>query len=104
MPQQVDPRQLLEQIVIALVDNGEVVEVKDESPGTKVAMMTIKVDDREYGRVIGKQGKTIAALRDIFVAVCAAQGRKGMIEVLDKKSRFNRGEQRQAVRDERTAR
>lgn len=68
--------ELLHAIVARLVeaDDFEVNEVAIEDEGGGV-LLEIVVPDDQKGRVIGKQGRTIQALRTVFGAVGAREGR-----------------------------
>jgi hypothetical protein len=43
----------------------------------------IRCDERDVGKVIGKSGKTVGALRTIFNSLASKEGRKAIIEVVD---------------------
>ena len=66
---------LLTAIVKRLVEaeTVEIVEVPLE--GEEGVLLEIVVPDNQKGRVIGKQGRTIQALRTVFGAVGAREGR-----------------------------
>ena len=51
----------------SLVDKPDNVEV-DEIPGQQTILLALKVDKDDLGKVIGKQGKTAAAMRTIIRA------------------------------------
>jgi predicted RNA-binding protein YlqC (UPF0109 family) len=73
---------LLKAIVRALVDTPSKVQVT-EIKGAKTAIFELRCDDRDVGKVIGKSGKTVGALRTLFTALASKEGRKAVVEVVD---------------------
>jgi predicted RNA-binding protein YlqC (UPF0109 family) len=67
-------------IVQALVDDPEKVVVTDVSGG-QTTLLKISVGPGEAGKVIGKNGRTIEALRTILNAVSAKARRRVVVEV-----------------------
>lgn len=57
-------KKTLEYIIKSLVEKPESVFVKETKEDGKYTL-TLKVDDKDIGKVIGKDGKTIRALRTI---------------------------------------
>lgn len=74
-------KELVRKIVQSLVDFPEEIEIK-ETEGTKARILEIKVSKQDVGKLLGKNGKNINALRDIVSA--ASKGKKHVvIEVLE---------------------
>ncbi len=73
-------KELVEKIVQALVDSPEEVDVK-EIEGTNMKILEIKVSKGDIGKLIGKKGKNISALRRIVAA--AGKGKEYMVEVVE---------------------
>ena len=73
---------LLKAIVRALVDSPSKVQVT-EIKGAKTAIYELRCHDRDVGKVIGKSGKTVGALRTLFAALSSKDGRKAVVEVVD---------------------
>jgi predicted RNA-binding protein YlqC (UPF0109 family) len=71
-------RELVEKIVRALVDAPEEVEVQ-ETEGTNMTLLQVRVSKEDVGKVIGKKGKNINALRTIVAG--AGKGKRYMVEV-----------------------
>jgi predicted RNA-binding protein YlqC (UPF0109 family) len=64
----------------ALVDDPEAVRVTEaEQGGTTVIELFVAPDD--LGKVIGRQGRTAAALRTLAAAAGERHGRKVMLEI-----------------------
>jgi uncharacterized protein len=57
--------ELLEEIVRGLVDRPDQVAVEEEDLGESV-VLHVRVDPDEIGRVIGRQGRTVKALRTLL--------------------------------------
>ena len=74
---------MLEFLARALVDEPDEVEVErfDEDDDTVVLELFVSEDDR--GKVIGRQGRTVKALRAIMRASGAGDGKRILVEVID---------------------
>lgn len=78
-------KQLLEYIIPNIVNHPEDVEIQEvESNG--LTTLTIKVNQEDMGRVIGKSGKVIKAIRQIGRIVAIKKGIRVNIDVLDELS------------------
>lgn len=75
-------KQLLEYIIPNIVNHPEeVVITQEESNG--LITLSIKVNPEDMGRVIGKSGKVIKAIRQIGRIVAIKKGVRVNIDVLD---------------------
>jgi predicted RNA-binding protein YlqC (UPF0109 family) len=72
-------KELVERIVGALVDSPEEIEVQ-ENEGTNMTILQIKVSKQDVGKLIGRKGKNITALRTIIAG--AGKGKRYMVEVV----------------------
>jgi len=72
-------KELVEKLVGALVDSPEEVEVY-ETEGTNMTLVQVKVAKHDVGKLIGKKGKNITALRTIVAG--AGKGKRFMVEVV----------------------
>lgn len=75
-------KELLLTIVKALVDYPEKVEVK-EVGGEQSLILELKVADTDRGKVIGKQGRIIRAIRTIMGCSAAKLNKRVVIEVIE---------------------
>ena len=75
-------KDLLVQIVKALVDYPEKVSVK-EIAGEKAMVLELKVADTDRGKIIGKQGRIIRAIRTIVGCASAKLNKKVVIEIVE---------------------
>lgn len=75
-------RELLEYVVPWLVDNPEAITIEEVEDDRDATVLELTVDPEDVGKVIGKRGRIIRALRTLAKA---AQGEGGniMVEVVD---------------------
>jgi predicted RNA-binding protein YlqC (UPF0109 family) len=76
-------RDLVEFIARALVDSpGDVsVESFEEDDGTTVYELRVAEDD--IGKIIGRNGRTVNALRAVVRAAAVREGRRALVDVVD---------------------
>lgn len=74
-------KDLLEAVVRSLVDNPSEVSVH-EVLGEKSTILELKVNDTDIGKVIGKQGRIINALRTILRSAAVKEGKIVQLELL----------------------
>ena len=75
-----EDRALLAEIARSLVDAPVHVRVEEEQVGPKL-VLRLYVLPTDRGQVIGKRGRTIRALRQLFSAIGMADGRQVVVEV-----------------------
>ena len=75
-------KEMVECVVKKLVDNPDAVKVV-ETGGERTVVVELKVDTKDLGKVIGKQGRTAKALRSLITAVSARAGKKAVLEIID---------------------
>lgn len=73
--------ELVDLIVRRLVTQPEEVAVKEERSETGAILVTIKVAQDDIGRVIGKRGSTINAIRHVAKAASIKSGEKVDVDV-----------------------
>jgi len=75
-------RETIELIVKALVDDEEAVDVRAiEREGT--TRIEVRVAQTDMGKVIGKQGRTVRALRSLAYAAGLKQHRRFVLDVVE---------------------
>jgi uncharacterized protein len=76
-------KELLEYLARQLVDEPDDVEVEqfDEDDGTVVLELSVAEDD--YGKIIGKGGRTANALRTVVKAAAVKEGRRVLVDIVD---------------------
>jgi len=77
------PRQLLEYLAEGLVEDPEAVTVEqfEEDDGTIVLELCVGAED--YGRIIGRGGRTAHALRTVVKAAAAGEGSHVLLDIVD---------------------
>jgi predicted RNA-binding protein YlqC (UPF0109 family) len=77
------PRRLLEYLAEGLVDEPDAVSVEqfEEDDGTIVLELCVGADD--YGRVIGRGGRTAHALRAVVKAAAASEDCRVLVDIVD---------------------
>lgn len=76
-------RDLLEYLARSLVADPEAVRIDqfEEDDGTIV--LELAVGDEDYGRVIGRGGRTAAALRTLVKAAAVKERRRVLVDIVD---------------------
>ncbi|HEU4979015.1 MAG TPA: KH domain-containing protein [Solirubrobacteraceae bacterium] len=76
-------RDLLDGLVRMLVDDPERVSVEqfEEDDGTVV--LELAVADEDYGRIIGRGGRTAHALRTVVKAAAVKEHRRVLVDIVD---------------------
>lgn len=80
-------KDLVEYIVKSLVDFPDQVQVRESESGTTI-IVELSVADADMGRVIGKSGRVINAIRAILQVLATKQGRRVSLELLESDERF----------------
>ncbi len=75
-------RAVLESILAALVDQPDAVRITGLE-GEKTCIFELRCDNRDLGKVIGKKGKTIAAIRTVLNAIASRDGKRALLEVVE---------------------
>lgn len=75
-------KQLVEYIIKALVERPDSIRVA-EIHGRNNIVIEVRCHADDMGRVIGKSGKTIGAVRALLSSIAARHGRKVMLEVVE---------------------
>ncbi|MBU2461884.1 KH domain-containing protein [bacterium] len=75
-------KELAEYIVKSLVDNPEQVKIS-EVESEKTSILEISVASDDIGKVIGKEGRIIKAIRIILTSSSAKKGKRVVVEMID---------------------
>lgn len=75
-------KKLVKQMVAALVDQPRHVKVT-EIKGEKSVVYELRCHEKDVGKVIGRSGKTVGAMRTLLGAIAARDGRRTMLEVVE---------------------
>ena len=72
----------VEMIIKNIVDDAEAVDVREvEKGGTTLIEIRVAPDD--MGKVIGRQGRTVRALRSLLHAVSTKQEHRYILEIVE---------------------
>ena len=74
-------KQVLETIIRNIVENQDAVSINEKEEAEKITY-EVKVDDKDMGRVIGKQGKVANSIRTLMKALGSKEKKKVVIEFL----------------------
>ncbi len=77
----IEMKDLVATIVMMLVDNPDQVTTS-EIKGQQVTVIELKVAQEDVGKVIGREGRTAHALRDILMAASAKLRKRCTLEIL----------------------
>ncbi|PKQ38669.1 MAG: RNA-binding protein [Actinobacteria bacterium HGW-Actinobacteria-1] len=81
MPRNADTDELVRYLVTSLVDNPDDVSIaKQTGPDGSAYEVTVNPDD--IGKVIGRQGRVIKAIRTLVRAAASVDGSDASVEVL----------------------
>ena len=75
-------KEIIEIIARAIVDEPDLVSVT-EVGGLHTSILALKVAKADIGKVIGKQGRTVGALRTILGAVAAKARKHAVLEITE---------------------
>ena len=75
-------KDLIKYIAQAIVDNPEQVEVK-EVEGNFTSVLELKVAKADIGKIIGKQGRTVQAMRAILNAASGKVKKRTVLEIIE---------------------
>ena len=75
-------KDLLTQIAQSLVDKPGQVQF-NEIEGTQTTVLELRVAKSDMGKIIGKQGRTVNAIRDILYAASGRAGKRYRLEIVD---------------------
>jgi len=74
-------KELIEYIARSIVNSPDDVEVTEETNDEGI-MLKLQVADEDKGRVIGKQGRIVQAMRTLLRVKAAKQGIRATLEIL----------------------
>lgn len=77
-------KEFVEYIVKNLVDHPDKVNIT-EVGGTHTIIIELGVEKSDIGKIIGKKGKTINAIRTLLMSVASRNGIRVSLEILEDK-------------------
>lgn len=75
-------KEFLENLIKQIVDNPDEVKI-DEVKGQNTTVYELEVHKDDVGKVLGRKGKTVQAVRTLLNAVGRKHGSQTMLEILD---------------------
>ncbi|HEY0544031.1 MAG: KH domain-containing protein [Acidobacteria bacterium] len=75
-------KETVEMIVKSLVDDVEAVDVRAVEGGTSVKI-EVRVAESDMGKLIGRQGRTVRALRSLLHAASMKANRRFILEIIE---------------------
>ena len=76
-------RDAIEMIVKSLVDEKETVDIREVEQRNGATLIEVRVAPQDIGKIIGKQGRTIRALRSLARIAGAKQNRRYLLEIVE---------------------
>lgn len=74
-------KELVEYIAKSLVDNPDKVRVT-EVQGSSATILELSVAEGDMGRVIGKSGRVVSAIRTLVQVAATRQGKRVSLEIV----------------------
>jgi len=77
-------RDVVEMIVKRLVRDADAVDVReDERADGRTTVIEVRVAEGDMGKVIGRQGRTVKALRSLLHAAGLKNGRRYVLDIVE---------------------
>jgi len=76
-------RALLEALAKALVERPEKVSVDEFAEEDGTVVLELAVADEDYGKIIGRGGRTANALRTVVKAAAVRDGRRVLVDIVE---------------------
>jgi hypothetical protein len=76
-------RELLVYLAQRLVDEPERVEVEEFEEDDGTLVLELSVGDDDYGKVIGRGGRTAQALRTVVKAAAVKDNRRVLVDIVE---------------------
>ncbi|HEX4805114.1 MAG TPA: KH domain-containing protein [Conexibacter sp.] len=76
-------RELLEYLARELVDEPDEVSVEEFEEDDGTLVLELSVADDDYGKVIGRGGRTANALRLVVKAAAVKEDRRVLVDIVD---------------------
>lgn len=75
-------KEAIEKIVGALVGEKDAVEISEER-GDRATVIKVRVAESDMGRIIGREGRTIKAIRSLLFAAGQKHGKRFVLDIVE---------------------
>jgi predicted RNA-binding protein YlqC (UPF0109 family) len=75
-------KEAVERIVKALVGEPDAVEVSEHTDGKNVRI-ELRVAESDMGRIIGREGRTVKAIRSLLYVMGQKHGKRFMLDLVE---------------------
>lgn len=75
-------KEAVEKIVGALVDDKEAVEVSEDT-NERATVIRLRVAATDMGRIIGREGRTVKAIRSLLFAAGQKHGKRFVLDIVE---------------------
>ena len=75
-------KELVRYLAKSLVSNPDAVEIK-ETDNNGASLIELKVAKEDFGRIIGKQGRTAKSIRTLLNAAASRDNRRVVLEIVE---------------------
>ncbi|MCA1623751.1 MAG: KH domain-containing protein [Acidobacteria bacterium] len=75
-------KEAIEKIINALVDDKDAVEVSEET-GDRASVIKVRVAGSDMGKLIGREGRTIKAIRSLLFYAGQKHGKRFALDVVE---------------------
>ena len=76
-------KEFVEFIVKQLVDKPEKVKIEQSMPNQNTIELKVEVEKNDIGKIVGKKGKNINALRTLLTAVAAKNHHRATLQLIE---------------------
>ena len=75
-------KEAVEKIVKSLVGNADSVEVSEKTDGRSI-VIEVRVGEGDMGRIIGREGRTVKALRSLLFYAGQKHGKRFTLDIVE---------------------
>ena len=75
-------KEAVERIVKALVSDADAVEVSEHTDGKNVRI-ELRVAESDMGRIIGREGRTVKAIRSLLYVAGQKHGKRFILDLIE---------------------
>ena len=77
-------KEAVEKIVRALVDDADAVEITEKAgESANTTVISVRVAESDMGKLIGREGRTVRAIRSILYAASQKHRKRFVLEIVE---------------------